>query len=646
MVKSEKAPYGYIYKVNNIINGKVYIGKTIKTLEERWSEHLKRADALKRAREANPHKKISGTHINNAIIKHGSNAFVINQEDVAYSRAELNEKEQYWVNEYDSINREKGYNMTEGGEGGKKSPEVVEKMTEINQEIARNPQAQEKMSESISEKWQDQKYQESVSKSVTGKWQEPKYRERQLKSRVEGKREIPNKREFLKDIQEMKKKDLNEKHDMDGKCINKRIREMLGHRGVNNFSQAKKYLENKNLEDVLKDINERQNNQSQQFERKKVISNKREFLEDIQNIKSKEIEQKYDMNRSTVNKRIQEMLGHRGVNNYAQAKTYLEDKNLDEVLKDINERLSNQSERYEGQSVISDKKQFLRDIQNMQKNEINYKYDLDGKTINQKIQEILGEEGIRNYSQAKEYLKDKNVEDILNDLQDNNSKELQDKEQSGNGSDDNKQEGRSKDQSDRPLESAQENNEQTTNESKKEPKEVKEPEKEGEKEPTDKQPLDGTTEEGNERLDGKLPMSLGRESIEEISKEPNEIIQNLSDFTDNPLDFPIEEDGDFKDVFDCPIEEKEDLNDVLDGPIEEKEDLNDALDGSVEDTNDLGDIPKDIRRVEYNSVETNDLPDNESIDEELDLNDCQLGPGVPESPREFVGDDQDMLDLS
>ena len=31
MVKSEKAPFGYIYKATNIINGKVYIGKTVKT---------------------------------------------------------------------------------------------------------------------------------------------------------------------------------------------------------------------------------------------------------------------------------------------------------------------------------------------------------------------------------------------------------------------------------------------------------------------------------------------------------------------------------------------------------------------------------------------------------------------------------------
>ena len=32
----------YIYKITNDINNKVYIGKTIKTVEERFRQHLKR----------------------------------------------------------------------------------------------------------------------------------------------------------------------------------------------------------------------------------------------------------------------------------------------------------------------------------------------------------------------------------------------------------------------------------------------------------------------------------------------------------------------------------------------------------------------------------------------------------------------------
>lgn len=31
----------FIYKITNKINGKIYIGKTLKTIEGRWKEHLK-----------------------------------------------------------------------------------------------------------------------------------------------------------------------------------------------------------------------------------------------------------------------------------------------------------------------------------------------------------------------------------------------------------------------------------------------------------------------------------------------------------------------------------------------------------------------------------------------------------------------------
>ena len=699
MGNSQKIPYGYIYRAKNIQTGKIYIGQTTTSrweegrnaVEERWKEEVQEA-----YRKQNRGENLR--YIENAIIKYGPENFKVIEQDLAYSQEELDKKETQHIQDYDSMNPDNGYNLKEGGLGGRlsemakenlsnvitekyqtdseyynkqaeerreraKDPEWVEKMTKINQEragnsdwikkitktnqeIARNPETQEKMSKVLKKVWEDPVYQESVSKGVSNLWQKPNYRENQFRAKTEGKREIPDKAEFLKDIQEMSKKDINSKYEMDGKCINRRIKEMLGHRGVKNYSEAKKYLEDKNLDKVLNEINERQINQPESGTVKKVISNREDFLKDIQTMQKKEISQKYDMNDKTVSKRTQEMLGHRGVNNYTQAKAYLEDKNLDEVLKDINERLSNQSERYEGQSVISDKEQFLRDIQNMQKTEINYKYNLDGKTVNRRIEEILGEEGIRNYSQAREYLKDKNVDDLLNELQENESKELQDNEQLENESDNNKQEGKSEDENNLPEERSKQDGDETGEESQKEPKELKEPENEEKKEKTDEQPLDGTTKGVSEGSEGNLSMRLGKEIIEEFSKESHEIDQSFSDFVDNPLDAPLEESEDFNDVFDSPVGEKEEFNDVLDGPIEEKKDFDGVLDGSVKETSDLGGISKDIRRIDNNSGGTNDIPDDESVDGELGLSECPLGPGVPESARRFVGDEQDMLDLS
>jgi len=459
MGKKESKPYGYIYVATNRVNGKVYVGQTYTSqwgenkipIEERWKGEIGVAYSKKR----NENKL---RYIENAIIKYGADNFDLKEVDTANNAEELNTKERKWIKDLDAMNPEKGYNMTEGGEGGKLSPELkeylskvgtekwqndsdyyerqtqerreraknpewIEKMTNVNQEIARNPEYIKNMSEAISKKWDDQQYQENVSKGATDKWQEVKHRGRQFTAKREGKREIPDKGEFLKDIQDMKKKDINSKYDMDGKSINKRIEGMLGDHGIKNFSQAKKFLENKNLDDVVKDIEEKQDEQSQKFGVKKEISNKREFLEDIQNLTSKEIEQKYEMNRSTATKRIREMLGDKGVKNFTDTKEYLKDKDLDDVVKDINERTGDQTQQFEGKSIIENKREFLEDIQNLQKNEIDHKYGMDAKTINNKIRGMLGMHGVKNYTDAREFLKDKDLNEVVKNIEERESEE-------------------------------------------------------------------------------------------------------------------------------------------------------------------------------------------------------------------------------
>jgi len=265
---------------------------------------------------------------------------------------------------------ENGYNLKEGGSAGRLSdqaieklsvkgklkwqnneyqekqlkkrrelsndPEFVAKMTEINQEIARNPETREKMSNSLSERWQDPKYQDRISSGVSDKWQDAEYRERQLRAKTDGKRKITDKMKFLGEIKELSKKDLVKRYDMDGKCINKRIREMLSHQGVSNYSEAKKYLENKDPKEILKDINEKISNQSERYQRTNEITDKKQFLQDIQNLKKTELNYKYDMGGKTINRKIGKLFGDTEVKNYSEAKKFLKDKNIDEVLKDIN----------------------------------------------------------------------------------------------------------------------------------------------------------------------------------------------------------------------------------------------------------------------------------------------------------------------
>jgi len=403
MVEREKNPYGYIYRATNLVNGKVYNGQTTASrwnegknpIEERWKEEVGEA-YRKEARGENLR------YIENAITKYGPENFELTQQDIAYSQEELDRKETEHIRDSDSMNPDKGYNLKEGGLGGrlsevakekvsrsgsekwqndieyrekqtkerqeraKNNPEWAQKMAKVNQEIARNPQVQEKMSRVLTEKWQESKYQKSVSKGVTEKWKDDKYKERQARAKVEGKREIPDKGQFLKDITEMIKKDINTKYDMDGKSINKRIEEMLKHQGVRTYSEAKSYLTDKNLQEVLKDIEEKQGMEKKpdfiqkmteinrerakdpQFlekmreigkQNRKEIADKREFLNDIkENMQMKDMLQKYDMGKTSFGKRIQEMFEPDGPKNYTELKDYMQDKNINDVLKDVEER--------------------------------------------------------------------------------------------------------------------------------------------------------------------------------------------------------------------------------------------------------------------------------------------------------------------
>ena len=90
----------WIYKITNIQNNKVYIGQSIRPIEQRFARHIN--DAI---------NNILDTHFARAIRKYGKESFIIEEIDYATTQEELNEKEQYWIRFYDSVNS--GYNETD-----------------------------------------------------------------------------------------------------------------------------------------------------------------------------------------------------------------------------------------------------------------------------------------------------------------------------------------------------------------------------------------------------------------------------------------------------------------------------------------------------------------------------------------------------
>lgn len=98
---------GEVYKITNLTNNKIYIGITNQGYKVRWYKHCSDAN------------RSTGFPIHNAIQKYGKDNFQIEVieliKDEDYDQ--LKEREIYWINEFDSYNREVGYNLTLGGDG-------------------------------------------------------------------------------------------------------------------------------------------------------------------------------------------------------------------------------------------------------------------------------------------------------------------------------------------------------------------------------------------------------------------------------------------------------------------------------------------------------------------------------------------------
>ena len=95
--------YGIIYKVTNKLNNKIYIGQTIQNLSERKAKHYYKV-----------RQKEYDTHFINALRKYPEESFIWEIIDNANNQEELDQKERYWIEIYNSV--ETGYNTKDGGQ--------------------------------------------------------------------------------------------------------------------------------------------------------------------------------------------------------------------------------------------------------------------------------------------------------------------------------------------------------------------------------------------------------------------------------------------------------------------------------------------------------------------------------------------------
>jgi group I intron endonuclease len=100
-----------IYKATCLTNGKLYFGQTVQTVPQRWNAHL--YDAFLN----------SDLYFHRALRKYGEAAFQIEKIAEAPDKEWGDYLERMFILVFDTTNREAGYNMTTGGEGGLHLPE-------------------------------------------------------------------------------------------------------------------------------------------------------------------------------------------------------------------------------------------------------------------------------------------------------------------------------------------------------------------------------------------------------------------------------------------------------------------------------------------------------------------------------------------
>lgn len=96
--------FGIIYKVTNKVNLKIYIGQTTIGIKKRMRSHKSDAKLSK-----------SNSYFHNAIRKYGWDSFSWEEIYTSFSMDDLNEKEIYFIELFQSQCTNNGYNIAKGG---------------------------------------------------------------------------------------------------------------------------------------------------------------------------------------------------------------------------------------------------------------------------------------------------------------------------------------------------------------------------------------------------------------------------------------------------------------------------------------------------------------------------------------------------
>jgi group I intron endonuclease len=112
-----------IYLITCAVDGKVYVGKTVRPVQIRWIQHKSAAN------------RGENTYLYRAMRHHGVGNFSIQEVEEAYTDDFGCELEKMFIRWHDSTNSEKGYNLTFGGDGVPATPETRKKISDTHKRL-------------------------------------------------------------------------------------------------------------------------------------------------------------------------------------------------------------------------------------------------------------------------------------------------------------------------------------------------------------------------------------------------------------------------------------------------------------------------------------------------------------------------------
>ena len=142
----------YIYITTNLLNGKFYIGKRVyRKKDDNW--YLG-----------------SGIYLNRAIKKYGREYFKKEILEWCNNKIHLCEREIYWIKQLNATNKEIGYNLSLGGDGGNVGIEAYIKIGNKLRGKKKPKEFGEKISKALKGKSKSKEHNEKVRQSFSKGW--------------------------------------------------------------------------------------------------------------------------------------------------------------------------------------------------------------------------------------------------------------------------------------------------------------------------------------------------------------------------------------------------------------------------------------------------------------------------------------------